>query len=90
MLGNRTWNYLSSEATLAKYEYIGMVESHTGAHTRAKWARRARAAKLKFLDNPARSTGRGTSKATEGRAYEGGEIMLARGHLSVHRVFDKP
>eukprot|EP00959_Pyramimonas_sp_CCMP1952_P014792 313062-Pyramimonas_sp.AAC.1 len=71
-------------------EYIGVVGSHIGAHTRAKWPRQARALKLKYLDNPAISTGRGTSKAAEGRAYEGGEVMLTRGHLSAHRVFDKP
>eukprot|EP00959_Pyramimonas_sp_CCMP1952_P110321 2308013-Pyramimonas_sp.AAC.1 len=62
-----------------------LTETHAGRRARSKWARGARRVKWRFVDNPARATGGATSKATEGKANEGGELVLSQGHRHSHR-----
>ena len=88
-LGPKSWRYISDPAFLKKYQYIGLTETHAGCHTRKKWARCARQVKMRFVDNPARATGRATSAASAGKANEGGELFLSQGHRCTQRVFPK-
>eukprot|EP00959_Pyramimonas_sp_CCMP1952_P444749 9312291-Pyramimonas_sp.AAC.1 len=49
------------------------------------WSTKFRSLKLKHVYNPARSTGLGNTEAKRDRANEGGEVLLFRQHLQVHR-----
>eukprot|EP00959_Pyramimonas_sp_CCMP1952_P286039 5981072-Pyramimonas_sp.AAC.1 len=66
-----------------------MVETHAGCHSSAQWTRKSRSMRWTYLDNAARSTGRGTSAAGVAKANEGGEVLLAPGHRNVHRLYGK-
>eukprot|EP00959_Pyramimonas_sp_CCMP1952_P222845 4658751-Pyramimonas_sp.AAC.1 len=64
---------------------MGFVETHIGESLKQKWSGKFKAQKLKAHLNLARDTGRGSSEASRSRANEGGELLLAKQHLQVHK-----
>ena len=82
-MGDRAWtHYLDLSA---KFDILGCAETHVGASQVRAWESKARQKKLRLIANAARPSGRG-SQAQEDRANEGGEWVLARGHLHVEPI----
>ena len=89
-LGKKSWPFISAKEFMSRCDLAGAVETHAGCHTRKQRARKSRQLKWTFLDNQARSTGKGTTSSAAARANEGGEAFWAPGHRNVHRLFARP
>ena len=76
---------LVSDQTNANPIGFGLIETHIGENLRTKWAKQFRSQKLKHEYDLARSTGHGSTEAKRDRANEGGDVLLFRQHLQVHR-----